>query len=215
MIYYFLLLNKHKNLSLKRKPDYKRNLIITVLLIVFSIILLLMMLLVTDTKEDFGTFSVFCVPVIIILDFSLRFFLKKNASAAIVSYLTLPIPRKILISYMILSDLSHFWIWGCTLIYGVILAYCGVLTFWTAMILLFFILLNNYLIVFVKALMGGYVILTYPVCLGFVLVVLLINSLLSPVVMISIIVFVVLFLVATLFIALERNLYKELNRIAL
>ena len=215
MIYYFLLLNKHKNLSLKRKPDYKRNLIITVLIIVFSIIPLLMMLLVTDTKEDFETFSIFCIPVIIILDFSLRFFLKKNASAAIVPYLTLPISRKNLILYMILSDLLRFWIWGCTLIYGVILAYCGVLTFWIAMTLLFFILLNNYLIVFVKALMGGYAILTYPVWLGLVLVVLLIDSLLSPVFMISIIVVIVLFLVATLFFTLERNLYKELNCIAL
>jgi hypothetical protein len=149
------------------------------------------------------------------LDFSLRFFLKKNASAAIFPYLTLPIPRKMLILYIILSDLLHFWIWGCGLIYNIILYYCGVLTFWTAITVLFFILLNNYLIALAKVLIGGYAILTYPICLGFIVFILLITSLLNPVFVIPIIVFAILFLVTALFFILKENLYKELNRFAL
>ena len=214
MTYYFLLLNKHKNLSLRRKLDYKRNLITTAMSIVFSIIPLIMMCILL-LKEDIETFSVFLMPAIIIFDFSLRFFLKKNTSAPIVPYLTLPIPRRTLILYIILSDLPHFWIWGCGLIYGVILWYCGVLMFWNTITLLFFILLNNYLTTFVKALMSGYAILTYPICLGFVFVILLIAGLLSPVFVILIITFVVFSLVVALFFTLQNNLYKELNRVAL
>jgi hypothetical protein len=214
MIYYFLLLNKHKNLALKRKSDYKRNLIITAILIGVSV-MLLSSLFVTVSKEDFEYFSDFAIPAIIILDFSLRFFLKKNASAVIIPYLTLPIPRKTLILYMILSDLPSFWIWGCGLIYGIILCYCGVLTFWTTIILLFFILLNNYLTAFVKALIDGYAILSYPICLGFILVILLIIKILNPIFVVSTIAFAVFFLVVALLFTLKENLYEELNRCAL
>ncbi|GHT09545.1 hypothetical protein FACS189426_08290 [Bacteroidia bacterium] len=214
MIYYFLLLNKHKNLSLKRKSDYKRNLIITAMLMVFSVMYLIL-LFVAVPKGDFETLSVFLVPAIIILDFSLRFFLKKNADAAIVPYLTLPIPRKTLILYIILSDLPRFWIWGCGLIYCLILCYCGVLTVLTTITLLFFILLNNYLIAFLKALMGGYALVVYPVCLGFIMVIMLVVNSLSQIFAITILTFAVLSLVIALFFTLKENLYKELNRIAL
>ena len=214
MIYYFLLLNKHKNLSLRRKSDYKRSLIIAAVLIVFSLMFLIP-LLSTFPKENFEYFSDFILPAIIILDFSLRLFLKKNASVAIVPYLALPVPRKILILYIILLDLQRFWVWGCSLIYGVILYYCGVLTFWNGFTLLFFLLLNNYLVAIIKALIGGYAILICPFCLGFVLFIFLIVSLLSPIFAIPIIVFTILSLVVLLFFTLKENLYKELNCIAL
>jgi hypothetical protein len=212
MFHYFLLLNKHKNLSLKRKSDYKRNLIITAMSIIFSIIPMLFFIL--FSKENFEAFSAFCMLAIINLDFSLRFFLKKNASAAIVPYLVLPIPRKMLILYIILSELQRFWTWGCGLIYSIVLYYCGVLTFPNMIILLFFILLNNYLIVLVKALIGGYAILTYPICLGFVII-LSLASLLNPVFTISILIFALLSLLIALFFTLKENLYKELERCAL
>jgi hypothetical protein len=172
-------------------------------------------LFVTFSKENFGYHPVFVISAIIILDFSLRFFLKKNASAAILPYLTLRIPRKTLILYMVLSDLPSFWIWGYGMIYGIILCYCGVLTFWIAITLLFFILLNNYLIALIKAWIGDYALLTYPICLGFIVVILLITNLLNPAFAISIFTFVVLALVIALFFTLQENLYKELNRCAL
>jgi hypothetical protein len=184
------------------------------MLIAFSA-LSLMMLFLTIPKEDFETLSVFLVPAIIILDFSIRFFLKKNVGAAIIPYLTLPIPRKTLILYIVLSDLPRFWIWGCWLIYSLILYYCGVLTFLTAITLLFFILLNNYLIAWVKAWMGGYALLIYPICLGFIFTILLIVNLLNSIVAFTILIFAVLSLVTALFFTLKENLYKELNRVAL
>ena len=214
MAYYFLLLSKHKNLSLKRKSDYKRNLIISVVLIAFLMITL-MSFLVTFPKEDFEHFLPFVLPAIIILDFSIRFFFKKNATMAILPYLILPIPRKTLILYLILSDLLHFWILGCGLIYSVILYYYGVLMFGNVIILLVFILLNNYFATLIKTLIGGYTILIYPICLGFVLFILLIVSLLNPTFAIPIVVSVVFSLAVILFFTLKENLYKELNCIAL
>jgi len=214
MIHHFLLLNKHKNLSLKRRLDYKRNLFITVMLIIFSIIPFLL-LFVMLSKEDIKIFSAFLLPVLLVLDLTLRFVLKRNTSAAIVPYLTLPIPNRALILYIIFSDLSNFWIWGCGLIYGTILYYCDVLTFLTAIILLLFILLNNYFVAFIKALIDNYAILVYPFCLGFILVLLFIFDFLSPVTVISIIAFSLLLFVVALFFTLKENLYKELSRIAL
>jgi hypothetical protein len=184
------------------------------MLTVFSL-LPLILLFVTVSKEDFEAFSVFFVPATVVLDFSLRFFLKKNVSAAIFPYLTLPIPYKTLILYIILSDLLHFWIWGLGLIYGIILCYCGVLTFWIAVIVLFFILLNNYLIALIKALIGGYAILIYPVCLGLIFIILFITNLLNPIFTFTILAFAVLLLATVLFFMLKENLHKELNRIAL
>jgi len=214
MIYYFLLLNKHKNLSLKRKVDYKKNLLIIVLLIIFSIMFFLLFLAVFS-KEDIEAFSIFLLPIIVIIDLSLRFFLKKNTSAVIISYLTLPIPCKTLISYIIFSDLLRFWIWGCGLIYSIILYYCNVITFLTVITLLLFVLLNNYLIVLIKALIEEYAILTYPIWLGFIFVLLLITEFLNPVICISIFIFLIISIVTVLFLILKENLRNELNRIAL
>lgn len=214
MVYYFFLLNKHKRLSLKRKSDYKRNLIIAVLLTIFPI-LFLTLLFATMPKEDIKIISAFLVPSIIILDFSLRFFLKQNTDAAINSYLTLPISLKTLILYIVLSDLSRFWIWGCGLIYGIILTYFGVLTVWSIIWVLCFILLSNYLIAFIKAVMGNYAIFIYPFCLTLVFLIWLITNVLNPIVALTMIVFIVLSLGVALFFTLRENLYIELNRIAL
>jgi hypothetical protein len=213
MVYYFLLLNKHKNLSVKRKSDYKRNFIIAVSLAAMLVAVITPSFFMAS-KKDIENLAVFVFPAIVVIDFSLRFFLKKNAGVAIVPYLTLPIPRKTLILYIILSDLQHFWIWGCWLIYAGILGFCGILAFENTIILLFLILFNNYLIVFVKALIGGYAILTYPLCLGLIIVNLLITYSLN--IFFAIIeILAVSALLAAVFFTLKENLYKELNRFAL
>lgn len=214
MIHYFLLLNKHKNLSLKRELDYTKNLIIKTILIIFSIFSL-MLLFITSPKENFETFITFCLPAIISLDFSLRFFLKKNPSTAILPYLTLPIPRKTLILYIILSDLSHFWIWGCWLIYSIILTYYGILTIWSSILMLCFIFLNNYSIYFIKTLIGSYSLFIYPICLGFIFLMLFIVNLLNPVLAFTMLICTILFVGMALFFLLRENLYTELNRTAL
>jgi hypothetical protein len=176
---------------------------------------ILMPILVSLPKENFERFLFLILPTIIVLDFSLRFFVKKNATIVIIPYLTLPIPRKTLILYMILSDLQRFWIWGCGLIYVGVLYYYGVLTSKNVILLLFFILLNNYFARLVQTVFGGFAVLVYPICLGFIVFLLLIANLLSIWVTISMIVFSLLTLVVLLFYVLNDNLYKELNRVAL
>ena len=215
MFNYFLLLSKHKNLSLKRTLDYKRNLIITVGLIIFSQMFLIPLFAVLPKEDIKKLFPVFLIPVIIIIDFSLRFFLKKNANAGIIPYFVFPIPRKVLIFYIILSDLQRCWIWGTILIYGIFLYCFDSLTCWNTIVLLLFILLNNYFIFFVKALLGGYAILTYPICLGFIFIFLLITNLLSHIFAVTIISVTVFSFVVTLFFTLKENIYEELNSIAL
>ena len=211
---YFLLLNKHRNLSLKRKSDYKRSLTIFVALIFMSI-MMLSVLLMLYSKEDFLQFSTLVLPVIVILDLSLRFFLKKNASAAIFPYLTLPIPHKALIWYIVLSDLQSFWIGGCWLIYGITLWFCGALTFLTAIKLLLFILVNNYTIAFVKAFAGNFALLVFPLCLVFALILLFLAGLLNPIIAFIILILVLFIMIFAMFFTLEENLYNELNRFSI
>ena len=198
---YFLLLNKHRNLSLKRKSDYKRSLTIFVALTFMSVMMLIMLLLLYS-REDFKQLSTLVLPVIVILDLLLRFFLKKNASAAIFPYLTLPVPRKALIWYIVLSDLQSFWTWGCWLIYGVILCFCGALTFLAAIKLLLFILINNYTIAFVKAFAGNFALLVFPLCLVFVLILLFLVGLLNPTIAFTILALVLFIIIFAMFFTL-------------
>ena len=172
-------------------------------------------LFVLFSKEDIKTMANVIVPAIVVSDFSLRFFLKKNTSAAIIPYLTLPIPAKYLIFYIIFSDLLSFWIWGVGLIYGILLYYCGNSTCMTVILLLFCILMNNYLTAFIKAIIGGYAILIYPVCLGLVFVILLISIFFNPVIVVSIILSILTSLITAMFFTLKENIHNELNCIAL
>ncbi|MDR2854460.1 MAG: hypothetical protein LBV31_04075, partial [Prevotellaceae bacterium] len=85
MINYLLLLNNHRNLSSKRKSDYKHSLI-TALMLGFAVALPVSLVLDKASKEDIESLAIFVFPMIIILDFSLRFFLKSNASAPVFPY---------------------------------------------------------------------------------------------------------------------------------
>jgi hypothetical protein len=213
-IHLFFTLNGHENLFLKRKSDYRRNIASSLVFVIF-VIISLSLLFISALMERIENFVVFVFPLLIVLDFSLRFFLKKNITVMIFPYLTFPIPRWILILYIILSDLQRFWIWGCWLIYSVILWYCNTLTFENAIMLLLFVLQNNYWITVIKTLTGGYALLTYPLCLLFVCTLLLIAGLLNPVFAIIMIVFIVLSMMTGLFFTLKERLYEELNRFAL
>jgi hypothetical protein len=201
-------------LSTKRKSGYKRDLIIFFVLS-FSILLPMSLLLITVPKEDISSFAAFVFPALLLFDFSVRFFWKKQVNAAILPYLCLPIPHKTLISYMILSDLQNLWIWGCWLLYGIILYVFGTLTFANAIALLFLLLINNYLTTFVKVLIKGYAILAYPVCTGFVCLILFVLSILNPFFDVIFSFSLMLFLMVLLYYALKEDLYDELNRFAL
>jgi hypothetical protein len=214
MYQYFLLLNAHRNLSLKRKIDYKKNVVIAITL-GFMLFVPSGALLVTLTKEDIESLVNFVLPVIVVLDFSLRFFLKKNASAPIFPYLCLPIPKKTLILYIVLSDLQRFWLWGCWLIYCGVLLFFETLNVTNAIILLQILLINNYLITFIKSLIGGYAILTYPVCMVFVLLILFTTNVLNPIFSIIFAACIVFSFAAAFYFTLKEFLYEELNHFAL
>ncbi|MDR2148004.1 MAG: hypothetical protein LBE91_16265 [Tannerella sp.] len=208
------IINGHKILSAKRKSGYKRDLTVF-LMLSFTVLLLVSLLLAAIPKEDFMNIAGFIFPVLLLLDFSLRFFLKKSTTAGIFSYLCLPISRKTLILYMILSDLQQLWIWGCWLLYGIILHLCGILTFAHAVTLLFMLLFNNYLIAFVKTLTKGYALLIYPVCIGFLCVILFIINIFNPFLDIILSFLLMSVITVMLYYLLKEELYEELNCIAL
>jgi hypothetical protein len=179
------------------------------------LLFLVCLLLISIPECDFEGIAPFAFPVLLILDFSLRFLLKKNTSAAILPYLCLPVQRRILILYMILSDMQRVWIWGCWLLYGITLYMCGTLTLINAPTLLFMLLFNNSLIAFVKTLVKGYAVLTYPVCLIPVCMLLFIISVLVPLWSVFISFVAVCSVTWMLYHVLKEDLYDDLNRTAL
>lgn len=210
----FLLLCRHKNIALKRSPDFKKTFIIVIVSCI-SFALFLAVVSVVFTREYLMKFAYYALPILVLIDIFLRFFFKKNSSIAIFTYLTLPIQRKLLIIYIVLADLLRLWVWYCWLIYLVILFLCGSLTVLNAIILLLLILLNNYLTAFIKTLLGGYAVLAYPLCLGFVCFTLFAIYFLNPFFAVAILLIIVISLSIALFYTLKENLLDELNRFAL
>ena len=178
MLKYFCLLNHHKSLSLKRKADYQRGIIIAVV-VTLSLIMILRVILVAFSKDIFIEMSGSIIPILVIIDFSIRFFIKKNASSNIFPYLTLPIPRKVLLWNLVLSDWQSFWMLGCWGIYSIIIYFCGIFNVRNLITVLLFVVLNNYLAAFVKALTGGYSPLLFPVCVFLVCIMLFISIFLN------------------------------------
>ncbi|MDR1653462.1 MAG: hypothetical protein LBS01_07445, partial [Prevotellaceae bacterium] len=68
---------------------------------------------------------------------------------------------------------------------------------------------------FVKSLIGGYALLTFPLCLLPVFGILLIINLLSPIFAFAILALAAFSFLAALFYSVKQNLYKELNLFAL
>lgn len=166
-------------------------------------------------KEELGELSMYICPLLLTLDFSLRFFLKSSLTGGIFPYLCLPIRRRILFLYMIFSELLSVGIWGCLLIYGLFIYQSGALTLTTGITFFFLLLLNNYLVALVYALTTRFVWLLFPFALALnILIGLLVWISGSPYILF--LSFSALCLVVTaLYFALRQGLYKELNRVSL
>lgn len=130
-------------------------------------------------------------------------------------YLTLPIPRKTLLNFIVVSDLRKFSVWGIVLIYCAILLLFDAFAFWNVVFLLLFTLLNNYLIAFIKTQFGTYSLLIYPVCFTFVGGMLFLAHLLNPVFTFSLLAIALYGSFAALHYSLKEKLHEELNRFAL
>ena len=210
---FYKVLFQHKKLSSRQKTDDRqrqKGVAIFLCAFVVSLGLMLFPLL----KENTEVISTFVLSALVILDFSFRFFIKKNSSAMIFPYLTLPIARKILLRFIVVSDLQKFGVWGIVLIYCAVLLLFSVFTFWSVVFLFLFVLLNNYLIALLKTQFGAYSLLLYPLCFVFISVMLFIAHFLNPIFMFLLLAVSVYALLAGFYYSLKEKLYDELNRFA-
>jgi hypothetical protein len=163
----------------------------------------------------------YILPLFLLMDFCIRFLFKGNSTTGIFSYLCLPIRKKILISYILISDFLSVWIWGCLFAYFFIFYQCScffandqlsVLT--TSIAFFIFILCNNYLVYLIKAFLKGFAILLFPVCLGLVVCIQLLflnlNSIIG-LIFSCILLFAIIIILRNI---LKYDLYKELNNFA-
>ena len=211
---FYKTLFQHKKNSSKRKTDDRRRQIgVVVFLCTFAVLFGLMFF--PLLKESAEVISVFIFPALIMLDFLFRYFIKKSSSAMIFPYLTLPIPRNTLLRFMIVSDLQKFGVWGAVLIYYAVLLFFSSFTFWNVVLLLLFVLLNNYLIALLKTQFGAYSLLLYPLCFMFIGGMLFIAHFLNSIVMFLLLAISIYSSLAGLYYSLKEKLYDELNRFAL
>ena len=214
---YYLIFNEHKWLSIKRKQSFKQDLIITFIIFI-ALIFLTICVLKFLYLFDFPMTD-FIFPIILTTDFCLRFFFKSNQSVGILPYLCLPIKRQNLIAYILIADFLSGWIWGNLLVYLLILYQCDYFTpcnnpiiAWA--ILLATILCNNYMIYLIKAVLRGYSLLIFPVCLAvFIFTQFSFFNLHSMSVLVLSCIGLI-FVVILLNKVLMHNLYKELNELA-
>jgi hypothetical protein len=206
-IHYFSVLNKHKYLSITRKTSFKQDLIITCIICVLLILSFYHLVEFLDEKDFIGINFIF---PILILDFCIRLIFKANPSVGILPYLCLPIKKQILISYILISDFTSIWIWGSMLVYSFILYQYDYIIFITFFMLILF---NNYLIFFIKTLLKGYAILTFPIGLVIISIqYLFLNK--NPFISLFVSVFLLFSVLIILNLALKHALYKELNNFA-
>ena len=215
MLQYYQQLNKHWKLSLKRKSNDSRRQQIGIVVFVCTLALSFGLLIVPELLENQEIIAAFALPALVILDFSFRFFIKKNSSAIIFSYLTLPIPRKTLLRFIVLSDLQKFGTWGVALIYCAVLLFFGVFTFWNVLFVFLFVLLSNYLIAFIKTQFGAYSFLLYPFCFVLVGGLLFLVTMLNPIIAFLLLAISIFGSLAALFYSLKEKLYEELSLFAL
>ena len=211
---FYKTLFQHKKLSSRQKTDDRQRQK-GVALFLCGIVLSSGLMLFPLLKENAEVISTFVLSVLIMLDFLFRFFIKKSSSAMIFPYLTLPIPRRTLLRFVVVSDLQKFGVWGVTLIYCAVLLTFGVFTFWNVVFLLLFVLLNNYLIALLKTQFGAYSFLLYPLCFVFVGGMLFIAHFLNPIFMFFLLAISVYTSFAGFYYSLKEKLYDELNRFAL
>jgi hypothetical protein len=165
--------------------------------------------------ENTEIISPVLLSILVISDFWLRFFIKKYSSSMIFPYLTLPIFRKTLLHFVIVSDLQKFGVWGVALIYIAALLFFSAFTFWNVLFVLLFLLLNNYLIAFAKTQFGKYSILLSPFCFMPVGGLLLLANLLHPIFATVLLAIAVYGSLAALYYSLKEKLLEELNSSAL
>ncbi len=212
MFKYFVLLNKHKCLYLKRKSNFKINLIMIFFSILLSVIIVCFFLCEVMDK-DIEWLIVF--PILLTFDFSLRFFLKKDPSVEVFPYLCLPIKRKFIYIYILLVDLLSFWIWGGLLVGVAFLYRSGNLTLFNCIIYFILLLLNNYFSILVKIVCEDFKIFFYPVALAFIFFISLIINFIYPILALVSLSCVTSLIIIFFYFELKRKLYKELNNLSI
>ena len=210
----FKLLSEHRKLSKKRKADDKKAKIAFAVFVVITVAITGVWIF-PILIENAEIISPVMLSILVTLDFWIRFSVKKHSSSMIFPYLTLPIFRKSLLHFVIVSDLQKFGVWGVALIYLAILVFFNAFTFWNVLFVLLFLLLNNSLIAFAKTQFGKYSILLSPVCFVFVGGLLFLAHLLHPIFTIVLLAVAIYGSLTALYYSLKEKLLKELNSTAL
>jgi hypothetical protein len=210
----YCLLASHKYLSLIRKTSFKQNLFISATVYFILIFFISWFLMSSNFLSLINTD--FLTLFILIFDFSIRFLFKQNQSVGILPYLCIPIPKQVLIFYILISELTRIWIWGCIFIYCLIFYQCSYLNVhrsFDIIIFLVLVLFNNYIIYLFKISIRNYVLLLFP---SGIIIIAIIQSL--SFIMPSICLFISCLLLFILIIALnkvlKKDLYTELDEFA-
>ena len=160
----YRLLRKNTNLSYKRSPIFEQNKWAKVMIYfgaaMFALYLILYGCIIAMTAEGEAGRMISFMPIILLIDFLMRFIVQTTPGMMVKPYITLPISRYTAIECFLLSShLSGYnFLWLCMFVpYSIILLFAGA-GFWPVMIelvaCLLLIMLNSQVYLFFRTLIN-------------------------------------------------------------
>lgn len=141
----FRLLRKNNNLGFRRSPAYEQSVVAKVLMgiaaglfIIYLIIYGTMFGAIASSDQD-PAFIIAILPVILMIDFVIRFMVQQTPAMLVKPYMLLPLPRRSVIDTFLVSSLLSIYnfLWLCLFIPYLIIVLAGGCEWWQACSLLF------------------------------------------------------------------------------
>ena len=137
----FRLLRRNNNLSYRRSPAFEQGMVAKILMLIGGGIFVIYLLAGgiglgwAASEEGEAAFVFGMMPIVLVIDFGLRFMVQQTPDMLMKPYMLLPLPRNSVIeTFLVTSLLSTYnWLWLCLYVpYGIIASMggCGILATW-------------------------------------------------------------------------------------
>lgn len=162
----FRLLRRNNNLSFRRSPAFEQSVVAKVLMgigggvfVIYLIIYGTMFAAIASDDQE-PAFMMAFMPVMMLVDFGIRFMVQQIPAMLVKPYILLPIPRRCVIDTFLISSLfsTYNWLWLSFFIPYIIIVVAGGCELWLASSLLLsgmmLIMLNSQFYLMVRTLIG-------------------------------------------------------------
>lgn len=162
----FRLLRRNNNLGYRRSPSLEQNMIAKVLMLLGGVLFVLYLMIYSilfstiAISEHEPSMLMGLMPLMLLVDFGIRFMVQQTPAMLIKPYLLLPLPRRCLIESFLFSSLVsvYNWLWLFFFIPYIIIVLAGGCPCWLGLTLLLsgelFIMVNSQFYLMVRTLVN-------------------------------------------------------------